>query len=207
MSQDSHDRQPFAEPIGIGVFYDGAFLSTLSHYYQHHHQVRTRLDLEEFHEEICRYAAGVFFRPVQEISVAEAHHLQGLGHPAPPAFTAVLDRLKIQRHELPFNHGKNGGGPEGLAVEFALTCYEAASEVPLDMVVLVTGDPDYVPLVDWLIEDKIKVMIPRVHLTFPNRAGHPQWLATAPRLLERATHTPAFEDLLSPIRGIGGGRS
>lgn len=206
MTQDPRD-QPFADPIRIGVFYDGAFLSPLSHYYQHHHQMRRRIDLEEFHEAVRRYACAVFHQPTHEIDIAEAHHFQGLGQPVPNTFTSVLDRLKIQRHELPFNHGKNGGGPEGLAVEFALTCYEAATEVPLDMVVLITGDPDYVPLTDWLVEDQVRVLIPRVHLTFPSRAGHPQCVATAPRLLERATHTPPFEDLLSRMRELGGERS
>jgi hypothetical protein len=205
MNQDPR-HQVVAEPISIGVFYDGAFLSPLLHYYAHYHQMRRRIDLEDLHEGILRYAYTVFHRPLDEIDIAEAHHVQGVGQPAPAAFTTVLDRLKIQRHELPFNHGRNGGGPEGLTVEFALACYEAATEVPLDMAVLITGDPDYVPLVDYLVEDRVKVLVPRVHLTFPSRAGYPQYLATAPRLLDHATHTPVFEDLLSPIRGFGGER-
>jgi hypothetical protein len=206
MSQNPRN-QSFAEPLRVGVFYDGAFLSPLLHYYQHHHQMRRRIDLEELHEDVRRYASALCVRPIEEIEIAEAHHFQGLGQPVPTAFTSVLDRLKIQRHELPFNHGKNGGGPEGLAVEFALTCYEAATEAPLDMAVLITGDPDYVPLAGWLVEDNVRVVVPRVHLTFPSRSGHPQCLATAPRLLDNATHTPAFDDLLSRMRESGGERS
>ncbi|WP_165966578.1 NYN domain-containing protein, partial [Actinomadura sp. 7K507] len=178
MSQDLH-HQPVTPRVRIGVFYDGAFLAPLTHYYQHHHQTRRRIELEGLHEELCRYASTLVGHPIAEIDVAEAHHFQGLGQPAPAAFTAVLDRLKIQRHELPFNHGRNGGEPEGLAVEFALTCYEAATEIPLDMAVLITGDPGYVPLVTWLTEDDVPVVIPSVHLTFPSRSGHPQYLATA----------------------------
>ncbi|MEU8342368.1 NYN domain-containing protein [Spirillospora sp. NPDC048832] len=193
-------------PIRIGVFYDGSFLAPLAHYYQQHHQSRRRIELEGFHEQLCRYASTVFRRQIGEIEVTEAHHFQGLGQPAPATFTAVLDRLKIQRHELLFDHGKNGGGPEGLAVEFALTCHEAAVEVPLDMAVLITGDPDYVPLVDWLAEDHVQVVVPSVYLTFPKRAGHQQCLATASRLLARAAHTPAFDTLLPRRHEFGGER-
>jgi hypothetical protein len=205
MSQKSRD-QFSVEPLRVGVFYDGAFLSPLLHYYQHYYQMRRRIDLEEFHEDVRRYANTVCGRTIEEIEIAEAHHFQGLGQPVPAAFTSVLDRLKIQRHELPFNHGKNGGGAEGLTVEFALTCYEAATEVPLDLVVLLTGDVDYVPLVDWLVEDQVRVVVPRVYLTFPSRSGHPQCLATAPRLVGRATHAPAFHDLVSRMRDFRGER-
>lgn len=182
--------------VHLGIFYDGAFLAPLMHYYQQHHQARRRIELEGLHEELRRYAAAQFHCPLGEVEVAEAHHFQGGGQPTPAPFTAVLDRLKIQRHELPFNHGRNGGGPQGLAVAFALTCYEAAIEAPLTMAVLITGDPDYVPLIDWLIEDDVDVLVPRVHLTFPSRGGHLQCLATAHQLLQRATHTPGFDTLL-----------
>lgn len=140
----------------------------------------------------------------EEVEIAEAHHVQGLGPRVPKVFTAVLDQLNIERHELPFNHGKNGGGLEVLAVEFALTCYEAATEAPLDLVVLINGDLDYIPLVDWLI--RVQALLPRVRLTFASDVGFPQSLATAPRLLERATHMPTFDDLLNRIRESGGER-
>jgi hypothetical protein len=205
MSEDLYD-QSFAGPVRLGVFYDGAFVGPLLHYYRHYYRLLRRLDLEDLHTEMCRYAAGVFERPVEQVEIAEAHHVQGLGQPLAPAFASVLDRLKIQRHELPYNHGRNGGGSEGLTVEFALTCFEAAIEVPLDMVVLITGDPDYVPLVSWLIEDGIQVVVPRVHLMFPARNGLVQQVATAPRLLERASHTPCLDELLARIRESGGER-
>ncbi|MFG1858471.1 hypothetical protein ACGFJT_42030 [Actinomadura geliboluensis] len=180
--------------VHIGVFYDGAFLAPLMHYYQQHHQARRRIELEGLHNELRRYAAAQFHCPIDEVEVAEAHHFQGSGQPTPVPFTAVLDRLKIQRHELPFNHGRNGGGPQGLAVEFAR--YDAAVEAPLTMAVLITGDPDYVPLIDWLIEDDVEVLVPHVHLTFPSRGGHLQYLATAHQLLQRATYTPGIDALL-----------
>lgn len=111
MSQDLYD-QPFAEPVRIGVFYDGAFAGPLLHYYRHHYRLLRRLDLEDLHTEMCRYAAEVFERPVEQVEIAEAHHVQGLGQPLAPAFASVLDRLKIQRYwplhrrlRAPLEHG------------------------------------------------------------------------------------------------------
>jgi hypothetical protein len=199
MSQD-----PVTAPVRVGVFYDGSFLAVLQTYFQHHHPNRTRINLEDFHDAICLYARTVYDRPAAEIEVSEAHHFQGHGTTA--IFAPVLDRLKIQRHELPVNRGKSGGGPEGLAVEFALTCYEAAHDAPLDMLVLLTGDPDYIPLVRWLVEDGFEVLVPHIHLMSFNRSGHQQYLATAPRLLEHATHTPGIEELLTMLPSRRGDR-
>lgn len=190
------NAEPEASPVRIGVFIDGSFWFHLFYYWLHNHRMGLRLDLEGVQDAGRWYARGVFDRPVEEIIIDQSHHFQALRDPLPFGFAKVLDRLHITRHELPFDHRKNRA--VGVEVELALTCWDEAYAAGLDMVMLVTGDDDHRPLVERLVGDGVRVLVPQIDVTFTdNRSLKPRWLVTSPHLCEAATDTPTWDDLIS----------
>lgn len=194
MTQPANDESTVA-PIRIGVYIDGGFWFRLFYYWLHHHWMSRRLALDGVQDAARWYARTVFDRPVEQIIIDQSHHFQALRDPVPGGFAKVLDRLHITHHGLPFDQRK--ARAVGVEVELALTCWEQAYAAGLDMVMLVTGNDDYRPLVERLVGDNVRVLVPQIDVTFTDgRSLRPRWLVTSPHLCEAATDTPTWDDLI-----------
>lgn len=181
-------------PVRIGVYIDGGFWFHLTYYWLMNHPMKVRLSIDGLRDAIRWYARTVVDRPVEHIQVTKTHWVQGDESLMHEGFAAALDRLHVIRHHMGFN--PDNGRSTGVRVELALTAWDEAYD-DLDMVALLTGDAEYRPLVDRLVADKVRVLVPQIDVEFPdNRGGRPRWLVTSPHLLREATDTPAYEDLL-----------
>ena len=137
----------------IGVFYDGSYFSHVSNYYCYDHQRRARISISGLHDFIreevakneqadaryCRIVDAHYFRA--RVSAADAQDRDVLYRER--VFEDVLINEGVTTHFLP----STPRGEKGIDVWFALEAFELAIYKKFNVVVLVAGDGDYVPLV------------------------------------------------------------
>lgn len=137
----------------IGVFYDGSYFSHVSNYYCYDHQRRARISISGLHDFIrdevakneqadaryCQIVDAHYFRA--RVSAADAQDRDALYRER--VFEDVLISEGVTTHFLP----STPRGEKGIDVWFALEAFELAIYKKFNVVVLVAGDGDYVPLV------------------------------------------------------------
>lgn len=137
----------------IGVFYDGSFFSHVSNYYCYDHHRKARINISGLHSFIrdevakneqadaryCRIVDAHYFRA--RSSAADAQERDALYRER--VFEDVLIREGVTTHFLP----TSSRGEKGIDVWLALEAFELAISKHFNVVVLVAGDGDYVPLV------------------------------------------------------------
>jgi hypothetical protein len=181
--------------VRIGVFYDGTWFAYLSDFYATAHPRAARIALDGFHDALRWYVHTETGRPLAECLVHEAHYVRGRIETPATSFDAVLAAAGITRHDLPLHGGKE----KGVDVHFALEAWERATAVPLQWVVLLTGDSDFTPLAARLTARGVRVLVPVVDVQSAPGSPPPAWTPrTAAPLRAAATSTPSFDALFAP---------
>ncbi|MGM1065568.1 NYN domain-containing protein, partial [Saccharothrix sp. Mg75] len=147
----------------IGVFYDGTWFAYLSDFYATVHPRAARIALDGFHDAVRWYVHAETGRALDDCRLREAHYVRGRIETPATSFDAVLAAAGIVRHDLPLHGGKE----KGVDVHFALEVWERATAVPLQWVVLVTGDADFAPLATRLTARGVRVLVPVVDASWP----------------------------------------
>ncbi|XVV00618.1 NYN domain-containing protein [Actinosynnema sp. CA-248983] len=180
----------------IGVFYDGTWFAYVSDYFASVHPRAARVSLDGFHDALRWYVHHAEQRPLDECVVSEAHYVRGRIDTPAVAFDAVLAAAGVVRHDLPLHSGKE----KGVDVHLALEAWERATSVPLQWVVLVTGDADFAPLASRLVSRGVRVVVPVVD----GGIVAPAWMPrTAAPLRAAASATPTFDTLFAPAERDG----
>jgi uncharacterized LabA/DUF88 family protein len=179
----------------IGVFYDGTWFAYLSDFYATAHPRAARISLDGFHDALRWYVHTETGRPLDECVVHEAHYVRGRIETPATSFDSVLAAAGVTRHDLPLHGGKE----KGVDVHFALEAWERATTVPLEWVVLLTGDSDFAPLTARLTGRGVHVVVPVVDVRTTSDTPPPAWTPrTAAPLRAAATSTPGFDALFAP---------
>jgi uncharacterized LabA/DUF88 family protein len=184
----------------IAVFYDGTFFQKLSQYYRYTHQRQKFIDLGGLHEYIRhRVAALEANNNVSLCQIVEAHFFRGRFslNAAKQASALETDRLQDQllmyagvvAHYYPMNEKATPPEERGIDVWLALEAYDLAVHKRFDILVLVAGDQDYVPLVRKINGLGTRVLILGVDLDYKDQQGHDRWQKTNGRLMEEASYT------------------
>ncbi|WP_067480890.1 DUF6221 family protein [Actinomadura hibisca] len=187
------DRPP--PPTGetrIGVFYDGGWFHHLSSYFANHSTWRSGLALQGVHDMLRWYLAQKTGRPLDGIVITQKHFVRGRRGDAPNPFDAVLDNEGVMRHDVTVNAAQE----KGADVHLALETFQQAVTAPLDVVALITGDADFVPLVERLHRFEVKVLLPTIDVTFFDANGKRWDLACSSALAAAADHTPTWTELI-----------
>lgn len=144
----------------IALFYDGTYLTKVSAYYRYNHAARAHLSFRGLHAYIRALVAEFEGTKAEHVAMVEAHFFRGRMN----AFEASRqserqlynDRLfdhelaaqGVTAHYLPIAHLESGAKTEkGVDVLLALEAFELTLLKKFDVVVLVTTDGDFVPLV------------------------------------------------------------
>ncbi len=152
------------EIVRTGIFYDGSFFAHVSDHYRYHHRRGARISFAGLHDFIRQEIAHKEGATSPKLcSIVEAHYFRSRfgaedadKHDAlfrDRRFEDVLIRVGITPHFLlmpPPRDDALGGSPsreKGIDVWLALEAFELAWRRQLDVVVLVTGDADFLPLV------------------------------------------------------------
>ena len=177
----------------IGVFYDGTWFAYLSDFYATAHPRGARVSLDGLHDALRWYVHNETGRPLDECVVAEAHYVRGRIDTPAESFDRALAAAGITRHDLPLHNGKE----KGVDVLLALEAWDRAMTVPLDWVVLLTGDSDFAPLASRLTARGVHVIVPVVDIKTVQ--APPAWTPRTAAPLRAATpFTPGFDELFAP---------
>ncbi|WP_330270747.1 NYN domain-containing protein [Lentzea sp. NBC_00516] len=177
----------------IGVFYDGTWFAYLSDFYATAHPRGARISLDGLHDALRWYVHTETGRPLDECVVAEAHYVRGRIDTPAESFDRVLAAAGITRHDLPLHNGKE----KGVDVLLALEAWDRATTVPLQWVVLLTGDSDFAPLAERLAARGVHVIVPVVDIRTVQ--APPAWTPRTAAPLRAATpFTPGFDALFAP---------
>ncbi len=180
--------------LRIGVFYDGNYFAHVSNYYTYEHPRRSRISVSGLHRFIVGEIARAEGVASERCRIVDAHYFRGrLGAQEAQErnvlfrerqFDEVLMREGIISHYLPVVNG----GEKGIDVWLALEALELAMHKRFDVVVLVAGDGDYLPLVRKLNTLGARVCVLGWDFTYTDHLGNQRQTRTAQTLLNEANY-------------------
>lgn len=170
--------------IRIGVFYDGSYFSRVSLYYRYQER-NSRLNIKGLHDYIKEKVADFEETYRGHCQIVDAHYFRGRFNAFDAAkrdnqlfydriFDDQLMYAGVISHFVPMSTDKTRKlekSEKGVDVLFALETYEHAVYKKFDVIVLLTGDGDYIPLVKKLNTLGAKVMLLYWELNFPKETG------------------------------------
>jgi len=191
----------------IGVFYDGNYFLHVSNYYNYSHERRSRISISGLHSFIRRQVAkeeGVNERLSQ---IVDAHYFRGRlnAHEANQRgnqlfydrlFDDILMSEGVVTHYLPVKTYQGYRQEKGIDVWLALEAFEMAQYKKFDVVVLITSDGDYVPLIRKLNTLGSRIMVLSWDFEFLNEQGEKQVTRTSQDLLEEVSYPVAMHSLI-----------
>ncbi|WP_457596247.1 NYN domain-containing protein [Hydrogenimonas sp.] len=180
--------------LRIGVFYDGNYFAHVSNYYTYEHPRKSRIGVSGLHRFILAEIAKKEGVAAERCRIVDAHYFRGrLGAVEAQErnalfrerqFDEVLMREGIVSHYLPVV----AGGEKGIDVWLALEALELAMHKRFDVVVLVAGDGDYLPLVRKLNTIGTRVCVLGWDFEYTDRQGNRRMTRTAQTLLNEANY-------------------
>jgi uncharacterized LabA/DUF88 family protein len=155
-------------PTKIGIYYDGHYFYKVSNYYKFDHSRQARISISGLHNYICNEVSVRLDADIAYCKVVEAHYFRGRSSKTGSEkaflgeryFEDALTREGVNLHYLPLVRGMNNELKEkGIDVSLALDAYKKAAAKAIDILVLIAGDGDYLPLVRELQTLPIDVML------------------------------------------------
>ena len=179
--------------LRIGIFYDGYYFYKVSNYYKYEHERKSRISINGLHEFIRSEGAALTKTDMRQCQIIDAHYFKGrssakeLGEKVQSEriFEDILMRENIVSHYLPLRYVENNTYQEkGIDVWLALEAYELSIYKHFDILVLVAGDGDYVPLVRKLHTLGVQVMLVCWDFSYHNENGDMVETKTSRQLME-----------------------
>ena len=142
--------------IKIGIYYDGHYFYKASNYYKFDHPKQSRISISGLHNFILNEVSSRLNGGVENCKITEAHYFRGRAIKngnekaivGERYFEDALTREGVALHYLPLIRGSNNELKEkGIDVSLALDAYKKAAAKTFDVLVLIAGDGDYLPLV------------------------------------------------------------
>lgn len=163
----------------VAVFYDGAYFSKVSDYYRFYHARQARLSMTGVHDFIRKRLAEEEAQDLNKVSISDVHYfrgraslrqLQGSGdmeqNPVldkrlrnERIFEDVLVREGVTQHYMPLANHDGVVVEKGIDVWLALEAFELASRGRYDVLALIAGDSDYLPLIRKLTALGIRTLL------------------------------------------------
>jgi len=145
--------------VRIGVFYDGNYFLQVSNYYAYGHPRKRRISISGLHEFIRDQVAEEENMDPRLCKIVDAHYFRGRLNAYDASqrgdtlywdrvFDDILMSEGVTTHYLPVRTTPEGYKQErGIDVWLALEAFEQAYYKRFDVLVLISSDGDYVPLV------------------------------------------------------------
>lgn len=163
----------------IGIFYDGGYFAHVSDFYLYNHERKARISIQGLHALIRDEVSKREQVDTQYCRIIEAHYFRGrfsaddarrFDAQRPDTdgtlyrerkFEDALIKAGVMPHFLPVFANDDGRPPreKGTDVWLALEAFDLARNKGLNVVVLITGDGDYVPLARKLNSLGTRVMV------------------------------------------------
>ena len=180
--------------IRVAIFFDGYFFYKFSTYCLKHHPVASRLNLKGFQAYVLRYVADQLGVPLKEVRLAEAHYFwgrpkaneegNGVLHPW-VRFEDALIASGVVIHPSHLAYEEERMVEKGVDISLAVEALDLAHQGRYDLLVLVAGDADFVPLVRKLASLGVGVVVPKVDEHY-EEDGKPKVIKTSLQLVQEA---------------------
>jgi cold shock CspA family protein len=198
--------------IKIGVFYDGSYFGIVSNYYMHHHPKNARISISGLHKFVRHKVAREEGIDVRYCQVIDAHYFRGRFSAQQSAekggdtlyrervWDDILMKENVTTHYLPMNAV---GEEKGIDVWLALEAFELSIYKQFNVVVLVAGDSDYIPLVRKLNTLGIRVMALGWSVAYDDEGGQGGTRASQ-MLLSEASNPVLMADVIDGMDALEG---
>ena len=190
----------------IGVFYDGNYFLHVSNYYNYQHPRRTRISIGGLHDFIRHRVAHEASTDVRYCHVVSAHYFRGRLSASDAqqqnklyydrVFDDILASEGVVTHYLPLKYRNGRKEEKGIDVWLALEAYEFTIAKRFDVVVLITSDGDYLPLIRKLNTLGTRVMVLSWDFEYTDDFGNHKVTRTSQDLLEEVTYPVAMHELI-----------
>lgn len=186
----------------IGIFYDGNFFRRVSNYYSNTHTRKARISIEGLHNFIRAHAAAEEGTDVKFTQIVDAHYFRGRMKAREAeerdilfqerSFEDVLMYEGVTTHYLP----KGRDGEKGVDVWLALEAFEMAIYKRFDVLALIAGDGDFLPLVRKLNTLGTRVMVVGWDFSFTDNNGNLRETRTSQLLYNEATYPVKMDEVI-----------
>jgi uncharacterized LabA/DUF88 family protein/cold shock CspA family protein len=191
----------------IAVFYDGNYFLHVSNYYNYSHDRRSRISISGLHEFIRHQVAEVENTDIRLCQIVDAHYFRGRlnAHEASQRgnqlfydrlFDDILMSEGVVTHYLPVKTFQGNRQEKGIDVWLALEAFELTFYKHFDVLVLITADGDYVPLIRKLNTLGTRAMVLSWDFEYFNDEGERMVTRTSQDLLEDVSYPVAMHDLI-----------
>lgn len=191
----------------VALFYDGNYFLHVSNYYAFNHPRNSRISLKGLHEFIRHRIASSENTEVHLTQIVDSHFFRGRisANEAQQrgnllyydrVFEDILMWEGVITHYLPLRHSGGRREEKGIDVWMALEAYELALLKQFDVVVLITSDGNYVPLVRKLNTLGARVMVLSWDFEFIDNEGKHVVTRTSQELLEEVTYPVQMHQLI-----------
>ena len=192
----------------IGVFYDGNYFLHVSNYYNYFHSRRKRLNIAGLHYLVRNLVAKEEEVPVRFCQVIEAHYFRGRISAQEASqrgnqlyndrvFDDILMSEGVVTHYLPIRTRSGKKEEKGIDVWLALEAFEQAFYKRFNVLVLITSDGDYVPLIRKLNSIGTKVMVLSWDFEYTDDMGREVVTRTSQDLIHEVTYPVAMHELIN----------
>jgi uncharacterized LabA/DUF88 family protein/cold shock CspA family protein len=191
----------------IGVFYDGNYFLHVSNYYAFNHVRNSRISIRGLHEFIRHQVASEENIDPRHCQIVDSHFFRGR-IPAQEAqqrgnllyyervFDDILMWEGVITHYLPLRNSGGKREEKGIDVWMALEAYELSLLKQFDVVILITSDGDYVPLVRKLNTIGTRVMVLSWDFEFVDNEGNRVVTRTSQELIEEVTYPVTMHEII-----------
>ena len=189
--------------LRIAVFYDGGFFHHISNYYRYAHRRKQRISIPGLHAFIRQHAAKVEGVAPGCAHIVDAHFFRGRFSAqqtlareklfSERLFDDVLMNEGVTTHYLPIQ----GNSEQGIDVWLSLEAYELTALKHFDVLVLIAGDSDFVPLVRKLNVLGTRVMLLGWNFEYTDDVGSLRQTTTSIRLLNEVTYPVLMQDAMN----------
>ena len=197
----------------IGIFYDGGYFAHVSDFYLYNHERKARISIQGLHALIRDEVSSREQTDVRYCQIVEAHYFRSrfsaddarrfdAQRPETDStlyrerkFEDALIKAGVTPHFLPVFANDDGRPPreKGIDVCLALEAFDLARNKELNVVVLVTGDGHYVPLVRKLNGLGMRVMVTAWDLSL----GGAGTTRTAQALIDGVTYPVMMSSIIN----------
>lgn len=186
----------------IGVFYDGNYFSRVSTFYGHHHARRARLSVAGLHRFVRHEVAKREGQDIRYCQIVESHYFRGRLTAHDAANRNMLEKERnfddsLMREGVATHYTHlSGPGDRTMDVWFVLEALELTVQKRFDIVVLVTGREDYLPLVRKLNALGTRVMVLAWGIDYTNPKGKRTAFKLSQRLLDEVPYPLRMNELI-----------
>jgi uncharacterized LabA/DUF88 family protein/cold shock CspA family protein len=199
--------QPKDGVIRIGVFYDGNYFLHVSNYYNYFHQRRRRISIAGLHSFIRQQIADEMQVDYSLCHVVDAHYFRGRMSAYEASqrgnqlyndrlFDDVLMSEGVVTHYLPLRTRAGRKEEKGIDVWLALEALELSYMKKYDVLVLITSDGDFVPLIRKVNTIGTRVMVLSWDFEYTDDTGREIVTRTSQDLLEEVTYPVAMHEII-----------